>query len=571
MKELEHQPRAPKTSDLAERMAKKIFVLDSDFRAQHHALIDLIEEDEALEREQEALDAHDDLVTDLSVRIKQIISSSSSSVTDSSRKILSRKLIHIQKCIDSIVSFIDDTSTTETDVCLLRQYEEKAADINRDLAKVRDNLHHLDIEDTDKLLEHQEQLEGQVFDCSVHIKKLLSSVPALSDTSAHPPDSKGVKLPKLDVPKFDGEILYWRSFWEQFCISVHERTNLSNSEKLVYLQQSLKGGSAKSVIEGLSRSGDNYTEAVECLQSRYDRPRLIHKTHVRMILDTPPLKEGIGKELRRLQDTVQQHLRALKAIDYEAPGPFITFVLEVKLDQNTLFEWHKHSGESTTVPHYSDVLEFINLRAQASESLAVPSKGSTPSANKKQSSNKPIASFAASASESSPNCLICKTEKHPLYACPRFKLMSHEQMMEILKSNTKIRAVFDASAKSSSSTSLNDILQVGPTIHSPLIDVLLRFRLHQIALTADVSKMYRAIKLAESDRDLHRFVWRSNPDDPLRDYRMTRIMFGVSASSFVANMSVKQNALDHALEFPKAANVVETSFYVDDCSMWMIV
>ena len=30
-------------------------------------------------------------------------------------------------------------------------------------------------------------------------------------------------------------------------------------------------------------------------------------------------------------------------------------------------------------------------------------------------------------------------------------------------------------------------------------------------------------------------------------------------------MSVKQNALDHALDFPKAANVVETSFYVDDC------
>ena len=58
---------------------------------------------------------------------------------------------------------------------------------------------------------------------------------------------------------------------------------------------------------------------------------------------------------------------------------------------------------------------------------------------------------------------------------------------------TKVRAVFDASAKSSSNASLNDTLLVGPTIHSSLVDVLLRFRLHQIALTADVSKMYRAI------------------------------------------------------------------------------
>ena len=46
---------------------------------------------------------------------------------------------------------------------------------------------------------------------------------------------------------------------------------------------------------------------------------------------------------------------------------------------------------------------------------------------------------------------------------------------------------------------------------------------------------------------------------------MTRVTFGVSPSSFAANMSVKRNALDHALEFPKAADAVERSFYVDDC------
>ena len=129
---------------------------------------------------------------------------------------------------------------------------------------------------------------------------------------------------------------------------------------------------------------------------------------------------------------------------------------------------------------------------------------------------------------------------------------------------TRIRAVFDASAKSSTGVSLNDTLLVGPTVHSPLIDVLLRFRFHRVALTTDVSKMYRAVELVPADRDLHRFVWRKSPDDPLLDYRMTRVTFGVSASSFAANMAVKQNALDHASEYPQAAEVVEKSFYVDD-------
>ena len=143
-------------------------------------------------------------------------------------------------------------------------------------------------------------------------------------------------------------------------------------------------------------------------------------------------------------------------------------------------------------------------------------------------------------------------------------LPMHAVKME-LSSTTKIRAVFDASAKSSSNVSLNDILLVGPTVHSSLLDVLLRFRLHRIALTADVSKMYQAIEVVKSDRDLHRFVWRSDPDKPIQDYRMTRVTFGVSASSFAANMSVKRNAMDHALEFPKAATIVEKEFHVDDC------
>ena len=65
---------------------------------------------------------------------------------------------------------------------------------------------------------------------------------------------------------------------------------------------------------------------------------------------------------------------------------------------------------------------------------------------------------------------------------------------------TKIRAVFDASAKSSTGVSLNDTLLDGPTLHPPLVDVLLQFRLYPVALTADVSKMYRAVKLTEPTR-----------------------------------------------------------------------
>lgn len=95
----------------------------------------------------------------------------------------------------------------------------------------------------------------------------------------------------------------------------------------------------------------------------------------------------------------------------------------------------------------------------------------------------------------------------------------------------------------------NDTLLVGATVHLSLIDVLLHFRFDLIA------PHHRCQQNVFSCGDLHRFVWRSSSDDSLLDYRMT--------SSFAANMADKQNALDHALEYPQATEVVKTSFYVD--------
>ena len=224
-------------------------------------------------------------------------------------------------------------------------------------------------------------------------------------------------------------------------------------------------------------------------------------------------------------------------------------------------------------------------------------------------------------------CVLCKSDKHPLFVCPKFKSLHHEQMVSTIRehslfmnclkpghfvtqkrrlrlhlpvgesrsqavkrfltlersleikgkmsefsdavqeyftsghaeevphqdlskppkevyyhpmhhvfkqssSTTKVRVVFDASAKSSTDVSLNNLLLVGPTVHSPLLDALLRFRLYRVTLIADVSSMYRAVRLCELDKDLHRFVW------------MTCVTFG---SPFAANMAVHK------------------SFYVDDC------
>ena len=151
-------------------------------------------------------------------------------------------------------------------------------------------------------------------------------------------------------------------------------------------------------------------------------------------------------------------------------------------------------------------------------------------------------------------------EKPPAVA---FWLPMHS-VLKLSSTSTKLRVVFDGSAATTSGLSLNQALHVGPTIQATLSDTLLKFRSYHIALNADISKMYREIKLCAADKDLHRFVWRDDPASPLKDYRMTRVTFGVSASPFLAVRTLHQTAVDHGGDYPRATQHIKESFYVDD-------
>ena len=130
--------------------------------------------------------------------------------------------------------------------------------------------------------------------------------------------------------------------------------------------------------------------------------------------------------------------------------------------------------------------------------------------------------------------------------------------------STKLRVVFNASAKSSSSLSLNDTLLVGPTLHPNLDEILLCFRTYQVALSADISKMYREVLLAQPDQQLHRFLWSAQPTDQIAEYQMTRVTFGVASTPHLAVRTLQQTAHDHGSDYPNASWHVYHSFYVDD-------
>ena len=237
------------TFDLTQGMAKKLGELDQEFRQHHYQLLDLIEEEDedALDNEQKELDKHDDLIDEINMRIKQLVTASSSSVNSSKRKALSRQQSQLERAVTSIRDAIRPLTTTADDF-LIRQYGERLQAHKTSLKELSASILVMDVEDSDDLYTYQSMLEDLIFDCDLIIKKLLATATPPGTTPSSLSDSKGVRLPKLEAPTFDGKFTNWISFWEQFDIAIHSQTTLSDVEKLAYLRNSLKDGSAKGII-----------------------------------------------------------------------------------------------------------------------------------------------------------------------------------------------------------------------------------------------------------------------------------------------------------------------------------
>ncbi|XP_015377245.1 PREDICTED: uncharacterized protein LOC107171509 [Diuraphis noxia] len=142
--------------------------------------------------------------------------------------------------------------------------------------------------------------------------------------------------------------------------------------------------------------------------------------------------------------------------------------------------------------------------------------------------------------------------------------LPHHAVIKTSSLTTKVRIVFDASAKSSSGLSLNNVLKCGPTVQEDVFKILARFRKHQYVLTADVEKMFRQIQIANEDRDLQRILWRPSPNEALRTYQLTTVTYGTTPASFLATQCLVSLGEEKKQQQPAAANAILRDFYMDD-------
>ncbi|GBM65042.1 hypothetical protein AVEN_36729-1 [Araneus ventricosus] len=147
----------------------------------------------------------------------------------------------------------------------------------------------------------------------------------------------------------------------------------------------------------------------------------------------------------------------------------------------------------------------------------------------------------------------------------RIYYIPHRAVLRKNHSSTKLRLVYDASSEDKNWKSLNDCLLHCVNIVPELLKVLLKFRLHRIAFTADKQKGFLQISVSCEDRDAMRFLWIHDESNPkVEIYRMCRVMFGAKSSPFLLSACIKHHLRKFESEYPETIKLLNNYMYVDD-------
>jgi len=150
------------------------------------------------------------------------------------------------------------------------------------------------------------------------------------------------------------------------------------------------------------------------------------------------------------------------------------------------------------------------------------------------------------------------------------RYIPHHPVIKETASTTKLRIVFDASAKDSTNSSLNDKLIDGPNMFPNLMGIILRFRLHKYAITADVEKAFLQVGIDEIDRKFIRFLWYSSikdnswPSSDIVTFQFKRLPFGFRSSPFILNYIISHHLDKMSAKYPTTVNILRSNVYVDD-------
>ena len=352
---------------------------------------------------------------------------------------------HTKSLMNELETTTDRNSASEL-MAIKKCIEEKMAEISQLDNEIRNQ-----VDEENKL---KEELHGTLQFSDVVTRTLTKIDGLVSDLnlgrgkekmSAMKTDTHA-KLPKLEVPAFNGDILSFRGFWDQFQAAIHLRTDLENIQKFGYLKSLLKG-SAADLISGISLSDTNYSEAVELLLDSFGNSQSLISTHMDQLVTLPTVRDIRDvKMLRKVYDRLEINIRNLTdlAVNTESYGALLISIVFDRIPEDLqVIVSREMRGATWTLEKF---MEIFKIELQARErcvsiknsendnDLSEPFTSQSLQISTKRKEKFGGTGNSSSSGNKSRKCVYCKSTQHIPSRCD--VVSNPKARLRLLKNNT---------------------------------------------------------------------------------------------------------------------------------------
>jgi len=261
----------------------------------------------------------------------------------------------------------------------------------------------------------------------------IKESPTVAPVVTPPSKSVDIRLLRLELPTFGGNLQEWTSYRDIFKSTVHDNPSLSKVQKMTYLKSTLTGEAAR-LIQSMSLTNASYDIAWSQLGDRYQNDRELLFYILRRFFNQPMVQAHSSSSLRSLIDVTKETIRSLEALSRPVSmwDDIFLFSMFQKLDQMSRELWEQ-SLKDSSIPILNEFIEFLEARARA---LAAGSSSNNKSQPSRHDGGGGGQVKRVHHTQALPKCIACSAGEHPLFRCSRFSAMPVSERFEIVKSNS---------------------------------------------------------------------------------------------------------------------------------------
>ena len=262
------------------------------------------------------------------------------------------------------------------------------------------------------------------------------NLPSTQVNQQHSNSATKPRLPKITLPRFNGEVTKWNTFWDSFNSAIHTNTDIANIDKFNYLKSLIEGPAARA-IQGLTLTNDNYETAIKILEERFGKRQQIVSAHMDELLKIPSCTSDKLDTLRLVYDKISVHTRGLATLGISADqyGSLLIPVIMSKLPSEIRLQIARNTTQD--VWKIDELLGIIKKEVEAREaSERIKADQHVRQQSSKWQGHKPTAGSFLSKDDQNytVRCAYCK-ELHYSASCT--KVTDPEKRQDILRNTNR--------------------------------------------------------------------------------------------------------------------------------------